>query len=119
MPENDPDELNEIELLPSSNDNGHDKSWLTIENKTLLNIVYYIKKALYLLIDFIIDVLNKYSKDYRIVSCILAKEKMLLKSEYENSQTPALLGLMSSLNPLDDSPEKPSIYQVLEQKDNT
>jgi len=111
------DDLPEIDLFPSSDEN-FDQSWASIRNKTLLKIIYYVKQAFDLIIDFIIELFYKYSKDYRIVSHILSKEKMLLKSEYENSQAPALIGLVNSLDGITEQPPRPSLYQVLEQKDN-
>lgn len=107
------DEIKEIEIL---GDNENNKSWLTIENKTTLSAVYYLKKALYFMIDFIIDFFNRYSKDFRIVSHILANEKLLLKQKYDNSQTPAIKGLMSTLNPNEAS--KPTLYDLIEKEDN-
>ncbi len=104
----------EIDIFPSSDD----RSFLTIRNKPFLRIIRIIIKVFNMLTDFIIELFYKYSKDYRIVSHILSKEKMLLKSEYENSQTPALQGLVNSLDGITEQSPRPALYQALEKKDN-
>lgn len=55
------------------------QSWLTIENKTLLKIFSFLKKYFFLLLDFVTNYINKHSKDFRLVSHMLAKEKVKLK----------------------------------------
>lgn len=90
------------------------QSWLTIENQTTLQILSVAKRG-FALIDYIIEFFNKHSKDFRIVSHILSKEKFLLKKEYANTQTPGLMGVIYSA---DEKHKKSSLYEILECKDN-
>ena len=107
-------DLNEIELIPIL-DGDNKKSWLTIENKTTLSILSLLINAFLFLVDLLIDYFNRYSKDFRIVSHILAKEKLLLKQEYGNSQTPALMDLITTLK--HEELKRPTLYQLLEKED--
>lgn len=93
------------------------QSWLTIENKTALKVFAFVKKYFLLTVDFIIDYFNKHSRDFRHVSHILSKEKLILKRDYGNTQTPSLLALLSStINK--DQPSKEPLHKVLKEEDN-
>ena len=107
-------DLNEIELIPIL-DGDNKKSWLTIENKTTLSILSLLINAFLFLVDLLIDYFNRYSKDFRIVSHILAKEKLLLKQEYDNWQTPAFMDLITTLK--HEELRRPTLYQLLEKED--
>lgn len=100
------------EALSGENDNR--QSWLTIENKTVLTVMDKAKTYLFIAIDFVIDYLNKHSKDFRHVSHILSKEKLILKREYGNTQTPSLLALLkSAINKDADEPPVQPLHELL------
>jgi hypothetical protein len=95
------------------------QSWLTIENKTMLSAFELFKKYSFIAIDFVIDYLNKHSKDYRQVSHILSKEKLILKREYGNTQTPSLLVLLkSAINRETDEPPIQPLHELLAREDD-
>lgn len=76
------------------------KSWLTIENKHFLTTKYYVKKYFLVTIDLIIYYLNKQSKDFRLVSHMLVKEKLKLKFNSIN-QEPSMQFIECPLNDQD------------------
>jgi hypothetical protein len=67
-----------------------------LENKNVLKIILTIRKYFIISIDFIINYLNKCSKDFRHVSHILTKEKLILKKKFGNIQTPNIVALVST-----------------------
>ena len=105
------------------------KSWLTIENTTILSLLHYLEEKGFILTDLLIDYFNRHSKDFRIVSHILSKEKLILKKDYGNTQTPGLKGVIDKLSKRiqnsrsdDQHPKqnqdqhhtKPSLYERIE-----
>lgn len=107
---------------------GNRQSWLTIENKTVLTVMDKLMYYFLIALDFVIDYLNKYSKDFRHVSHILSKEKLILKRQYGNTQTPSLLALLkSAINKDEDAPtttsmtvalQQPSLHEFLAREDD-
>lgn len=77
-----------IILDNTENENGieNKKSWLTVENKRFLTIKYYVEKYFLIAFDLIIFYLNKQSKDFRLVSYMLVKEKLKLKFNTINQE---------------------------------
>lgn len=63
--------ISKIEILGETNEN--QESYLTIEGKKTLKTFLFLRRNLYWLVDSIIFVLSKYSKDFRVVSHILDK----------------------------------------------
>lgn len=80
--------------------NEQKKSWLTVENKHLITIKYYAEKYFLISFDLVIFYLNKQSKDFRLVSHMLVKEKLKLKFNSIN-QEPSIQSLDGSLTDLD------------------
>lgn len=117
-----------VALVPAdadTADNGdgqNRQSWLTIENKTVLSVFDQVKKYFIIAVDATIEYLNKHSKDYRHVSHILAKEKLILKRDYGNTQTPSLLALLkSAINKDEDeaaAPHMQPLHEVLAREDD-
>lgn len=62
--------LSKIEILGDTNED-QPQSFLTIEDKTTLKTLGFLKDALNWIIDSVIFVLSRYSKDFRVVSHIL------------------------------------------------
>ena len=116
-----PKDLKEMDLSNLDNAESPDKrqSWLTVENKRVLSWYSFAKKYLLIAFDYIIEYLNKHSKDFRQVSHILAKEKVILKKEYGSSQTPNLLHLLSAaINEDEPDKQKRSLDELLNEKDS-
>ena len=92
------------------------QSWLTIENPNAITTISIASKCVSFVSNSIIGFFNSNSKDFRIVSHILSKEKLLLKREFGNTQAPALTALLSDeINKDNPSPHSsPSLYQVIE-----
>ena len=61
------------------------ESWLKIENKTTLKILALLSRAFFIAFDLVIGYLNKVSKDFRNVSFILKREKVILKRDFSGS----------------------------------
>ena len=93
------------------------QSWLTIENKKILLCYNFLKKYLLIGFDFAIEYLNKHSKDFRHVSHILSKEKLILKREYGNCQAPNIMALLSTAINVSEPP-KHSLEEMLEETDD-
>ncbi len=98
------------------------QSWLTIENKNVLMANSFARKYFLIFVDYVIEYLNKHSKDFRHVSHILAKEKLILKRDYGNTQTPSLMALLSielnkNLSKRTDTTAS-SFHRLLSEKDD-
>ena len=98
---NDKGGISKIELLAPKNADDManadpQESWITIEDKTTLATLSYMKGLLYWLSDLIIDELSRYSKDFRVVSHVLDKKKFIQKTQYKNMDTPNLQDLFDS-----------------------
>ena len=77
-----------------------------LENQTLLMIVQTIQKYFIISFDYVIDYLNIHSKDFRHVSHILSKEKLILKKDFGNIQTPNIIALVSTTIELNEEQKK-------------
>jgi len=111
-----PQELKQMELTSLPEETKR-QSWATVENKKILRAYAFLKKYFLIAFDYVLEYLNKHSKDFRQVSHILAKEKVILKKEYGSSQTPNLLHLLSTaLN--EPEKQKRSLDELLNEKDN-
>jgi len=110
---------NEESPEDTSEDDKRD-SWLTIKNQTALNLISYLKEKGFFLTDLVIDFFNRHSKDFRIVSHILSKEKLILKKDYGNTQTPGLMGvILNSKTKRDEyQHKKPTLYERLEHEES-
>ena len=112
-----PTELKHMSNLPIEEPKR--QSWATVENKKILKSYAFLKKYFLIGFDYVIEYLNKNSKDFRQVSHILAKEKIILKKEYGSSQTPNLLHLLSAaMNEDDPNKQKRSLDELLNEKDS-
>ncbi|CAF0761239.1 unnamed protein product, partial [Brachionus calyciflorus] len=83
------------------------QSWLTIENKKLLMLKFYLEKYFLIIFDYAIFYIDKHSKDFRLVSHMLIKEKFKLKLNTNN--------LTPSLQSADGSVTDQDILQSLEE----
>ena len=114
-----PSQLKQMDLTNVQLEPPKRQSWLTVENKKILTSYAFLKKYFLIAFDFVIEYLNKHSKDFRQVSHILAKEKIILKKEYGSSQTPNLLHLLSSAINVDEpDKQKRSLDELLNEKDS-
>jgi piezo-type mechanosensitive ion channel component 1/2 len=58
-------------------------SWLKVEDEKVLEAKKTFEKYFFIATDFVINFLNRHSKDFRHVSHILAKEKEILKKDLD------------------------------------
>jgi hypothetical protein len=82
------------------------KNRFIFENQTLVIITETIQKYFIIAFDYLIDYLNTHSRDFRHVSHILSKEKLILKKDFGNTQTPNIIALVSTTIELNEEQKK-------------
>lgn len=112
------DETIEIKEYAENDSDIKRESWLTIENQTTLQILSAAKKS-FILVDYLIEYFNRHSKDFRIVSHILSKEKISLKKEYSQKALSKVTSNASNTDSNQGNRQKRLFsYEQLETEDN-
>ncbi len=95
-------------------------SWFKFENPTLMIIMEKIQSYFIIAMDYAINFLNTHSRDFRHVSHLLSKEKLILKKDFGNIQTPNIIALVSTTIELNEEQKKhhDSLNKFLQDKND-